>query len=83
MKFPRQEEIQARFRAVMDSLDDSLGDDIPHLIFRKRSLFYSLFACGYDTIFVQAMPKSIMRAFPALSIMIFEDLKSLWTMPIR
>jgi hypothetical protein len=41
-------EIENRFRIIMDTIDDKLGNEIRHLPFRKKTLFYSLFAFFYD-----------------------------------
>jgi len=45
--YPRKPEFEHRFRSVMDSIDSMLGKDMSSLPFRKRTLFYSLFALFY------------------------------------
>ncbi len=40
--------IKDRFRAVMDSIEDSLGKDLMNLEFRNSTLFYYVFALIYD-----------------------------------
>jgi uncharacterized protein with ParB-like and HNH nuclease domain len=47
-KFAEKKAVQTRFRSVMDSIDDALGRDIRSTEFRKRTLFYGLFAFIYD-----------------------------------
>jgi hypothetical protein len=49
--FPNRGEIERRFRITMDILDERLGRDIRHLLFKRRSVIYSLFACFYDNLF--------------------------------
>lgn len=45
--FPQKSVVQDRFRSVMDSIDDVLGQDLRNLEFRRRTLFYGLFALVY------------------------------------
>ena len=47
-RFQERSEIGRRFRITMDSIDDNLGEQLPLLPFRKKALFYSLFAVFYD-----------------------------------
>lgn len=49
--FPERAEVERRFRAVMDAIDDRFGEDMKSLEFRKKTLFYSLFAFAYDLMF--------------------------------
>jgi hypothetical protein len=49
--FPERNEIERRFRAVMDSIDDVLGEELSTTSFNKRSPFYGLFATIYDATF--------------------------------
>lgn len=46
--FPEKSVVEDRFRSVMDSIYDTLGADLRHMEFKKRTLFYSLFALIYD-----------------------------------
>jgi hypothetical protein len=45
-KFPEKFEVEHRFRSVMDTIEDKFGDEL--LAFKKKTLFYSLFAFIYD-----------------------------------
>jgi hypothetical protein len=54
--FGERLEVERRFRIVMDSIDDNLGKDMPHLVFKKKALIYSLFAIIYDYQFRIAKP---------------------------
>jgi len=46
--FPEKPIVEDRFRNVMDSIDDTLGEDLINLDFRKGTLFYYIFALIYD-----------------------------------
>jgi len=50
-EFPERSEVERRFQAVMDTIDDRFGSDINAMPFRQKTLFYSLFAFVYDTMF--------------------------------
>lgn len=43
--------IETRFRNVMDAIDTSLGRHISSTIFKKKTLFYCLFALVYDYLY--------------------------------
>lgn len=45
-KFPEKSEVEHRFRSVMDTIEDKFGNEL--LTFKKKTLFYSLFAFIYD-----------------------------------
>lgn len=47
-EFVERIELENRFRIIMDSIDDKLGNELRHLPFKKKTLFYSLFAFFYD-----------------------------------
>jgi uncharacterized protein with ParB-like and HNH nuclease domain len=47
-KFNEQKIIMERFQNVMDSIDREFGTELPHLEFRRKTLFYSLFVLVYD-----------------------------------
>ena len=47
-QFSERSEVENRFRIIMDSIDGKLGDKIRLLPFKKKTLFYSLFAFFYD-----------------------------------
>lgn len=48
VEFQEQEEIERRFRYVMDLIEDKFGEEIRFTPYRKKTLFYSLFAVLYD-----------------------------------
>jgi len=63
--FPKGKEVARRFRFVMDSVDEKLGDVLPKTAFARKSLAYPLLAAIYDLHYgissqlVKARPKSI------------------------
>lgn len=46
--FAPKGEVKRRFRIVMDSIADAIGAKIKDMEFKKKTLFYSLFAIFYD-----------------------------------
>ena len=48
LNYPEKNEVERRFQAVMDSIDDNLSEGLSGTIFRKRPLFYALFSVVYD-----------------------------------
>jgi len=46
--FPEKSIIEDRFHNVTDSIDNALSVDLRNMEFRKKTLFYSLFALVYD-----------------------------------
>jgi Protein of unknown function DUF262 len=60
--FPEGEEVARRFRYVFDSIDDKFRKDLRRSPFRRKTLFYSLFAAFYDTHF--GMGSSLKSARP-------------------
>ncbi len=46
--FPEREEVKRRFRVIMDTIDDLFGANLKRLPFRRKTLFFSLFAFLYD-----------------------------------
>jgi hypothetical protein len=46
--YPEKSEVERRFQAVMDIIDDYLSGELPGTIFKKRPLFYALFSVLYD-----------------------------------
>ncbi len=50
-RFPERTEVERRFRAVMDAIEDRFGTVMKSLPFRQKTLFYSLFAFAYDLLF--------------------------------
>jgi uncharacterized protein with ParB-like and HNH nuclease domain len=63
-EYPERAEAERRFRIIMDSIDDRLGDEIRFLPFRKKTLFYSLFAYFYDSQFKIDSPLERIRQKP-------------------
>jgi hypothetical protein len=50
-QFTEKSEVQRRFHAVMDSIDDVVGRDLPSLEFSNVALFHTLFTHFYDLMF--------------------------------
>jgi hypothetical protein len=46
--FPAVEEVANRFRAVMDTIELTLGEKIKETVFSRKTLFYTLFSFYYD-----------------------------------
>ena len=46
--YPERDEVERRFDVVMDSINDTLGNDLPHMLFHRKTLFYGLFAIMYE-----------------------------------
>jgi uncharacterized protein with ParB-like and HNH nuclease domain len=46
--FKERYEVENRFRIVMDTIDDNLGNQMRFLPYRNKTLFYPLFAFIYD-----------------------------------
>lgn len=53
-------EVGRRFRAVMDAIDQTLGDELADLAFRRKPLFNTLFTFYYDLLF--GLSSSLSRA---------------------
>ncbi|MGB6483697.1 MAG: DUF262 domain-containing protein [Candidatus Acidiferrales bacterium] len=49
--YSEKSEVERRFQAVMDLIDDNMSAELPKTIFRKRPLFYALFAAIYDRVY--------------------------------
>lgn len=47
-RFREKVVIKDRFRIVMDYIEDKLGTELNYMEFRKKTLFYALFALVYD-----------------------------------
>jgi hypothetical protein len=54
--FPEKDRLEREFKTVIDLIADFFGPKLPHSIFSRRILFYSLFLVIYDLLF--GMPKS-------------------------
>jgi hypothetical protein len=46
--YPERTEVERRLRVVMDTIEDRLGNELKTLPFKRKTLFYSLFAFFYD-----------------------------------
>ncbi|MFA5877735.1 MAG: DUF262 domain-containing protein [Candidatus Paceibacterota bacterium] len=66
-EFVEQGEVERRFRHIMTSLEDSLGDQISLTAFKKKTLFYSLFVASYILMFGHNMPTAHVKANPLRS----------------
>jgi hypothetical protein len=55
-KFPQAKEVAHRFRVVMETIAEKLGEEMSELPFRGRPLFYDLFAYIYDLHFGLGSP---------------------------
>jgi len=49
--FNDRKEVESRFEHIMDCIEDNLGDKIRISVFKKKTLFYILFAILYDICF--------------------------------
>lgn len=47
-KFSNKTEVEARFRNIIESIDEEIGKDIANTIFSNKTLFYALFSVFYD-----------------------------------
>lgn len=47
-QYTERNEIENRFRTVMDTIDNRIGSNIRYLVFKKETLFYHLFLIIYD-----------------------------------
>jgi hypothetical protein len=67
-RFPARVETVRRFRAVMDTIDNQLSQQLRGLVFRRKPLFHTLFTFYYDLAFGlnsplhQVRPKAVPRA---------------------
>ena len=50
-KFSERKEFERRFDSVMDSIDDTLGSDMPLLPFKNKTIFYGLFIAFCKVLF--------------------------------
>ncbi len=50
-EYPERDEIEQRFRIVMDTIEDKLGKYMAHLPLGNRKIIYSLLAIFYDLLF--------------------------------
>ena len=66
-QFPEQEEVEHRFSVVMDTIDDKLGVGGGIRPFRRRALFYGLFAFFYEVQFGINSPLQKTRVKPVSS----------------
>lgn len=61
-EYPERDEVERRFRSVMESIDDKFGN-VVNPLFRERARFFGLFACVYDIQF--GLRSSLTRKRPA------------------
>jgi hypothetical protein len=50
-KFQGGQEVQRRFRQVMDSIEEVLGEEITDTVFRSQVYFFTLFVFIYDLLY--------------------------------
>jgi hypothetical protein len=50
-EFQHEREVTKRFRAVMDNIDNTLGNDLKNMEFSRRPLFHTLFTFYYERMF--------------------------------
>jgi hypothetical protein len=50
-QFPNERPVANRFRRIMDSIDETLGRNIPATVFSSEVYFYSLFTLFYDLLY--------------------------------
>lgn len=46
--YPRRDEVESRFRSVMDSIDTNIGSRSPDFVFYKKTLIYVFFSLVYE-----------------------------------
>lgn len=46
-EYPERNEAENRFRIIMDTIDENLGDELRYIPFSKKTLFYHLFTILY------------------------------------
>ena len=64
LEFPERKEVERRFAVIMDTIDDKLGVEGEVRSFRRRALFYGLFAFLYEVQFGIGSPLQGTRAKP-------------------
>lgn len=60
-EFPEREEVERRFRKMMDTIDEKIGDRVRWSPFRRKTLFFSLFTFFYDLAYGTASDLSSKR----------------------
>lgn len=66
-EFPERVEVERRLSVVLDTIEEKLGLDGEIRLFRRRALFFGLFAFLYDTQFEIGSPLQAKRAKPVPS----------------
>ena len=61
-QYTERNEIENRFRTVMDTIDNRIGSNIKYLVFKKETLFYHLFLIIYDLLYGVNSPIEPVRA---------------------
>lgn len=46
--YPEKDEVERRFDIVMDSINNAFANDLPNMLFHRKTLFYGLFAIFYE-----------------------------------
>jgi hypothetical protein len=66
--FPQRAEVVSRFRAVMDAIEDTIGEEMPRLAFRRKALFNTLATFYYSQMYglksklVHSRPRPVKKA---------------------
>ena len=63
-QYPEREEVERRFNVIMDTIDDKLSAKDEFRLFRRRALFYGLFAFLYEIQFGIGSPLDSTRPKP-------------------
>lgn len=63
-EYPECAEVERRFRIIMDTIDDTIGDGLKYIPFSKKTLFYTLFAFIYHCQFGLKSPIEKVNAKP-------------------
>jgi hypothetical protein len=59
-EFPEEKTVEKRFRAVVDGINEAVGDTLAESEFQRPPLFYSLFGVVYHRLF--GIPKVALRS---------------------
>ena len=79
--YPERKEVERRFDIVMNAINDAFGNDLPRMLFRRKTLFYGFFAILYEiqfggnSISVRAKARKISNQQISALRQIDEDLK--------
>lgn len=67
-EYPERGEVERRFRQVMDAIDDKIGHEIRWSLFRRKTLFFSLFSFLYDIMYGIESDLRSLRAKPIAEV---------------